>query len=77
MRMPLVLLLVLLAFDATRAQTPYAAAPAAEPMWGGYALPAQVPYQPTLPVEPTESAQALVDPTWQAYPPAGCARTKP
>lgn len=41
---------------------------AAESAWGGYALPAQVPYQPTLPGECVQPAPMVMNPAWQAYP---------
>lgn len=43
-----VLPLVLATAAVSRAQSPYPAVPAPQPAWGGYAIPAQVPYQPML-----------------------------
>src|SRR5687767_3923304 len=40
--------LALLLCRAATAQTPYPTTSAPPPVWGGYTLPAQVPYQPTL-----------------------------
>jgi hypothetical protein len=53
MRRLLTLSLLLTMSAAVRAQSPYPAAALPEPVWGGYAMPAQVPYQPTLPGEIT------------------------
>jgi hypothetical protein len=48
---PLTTLLILLTmFAAARAQ-PYPTTPMPPPDWGGYAIPSQVPYQPTMPSE--------------------------
>jgi hypothetical protein len=47
-----------IAAGATNAQSPYPTTAAQPPMFGGYAVPAQVPYQPTLPD------------AWQSYPAA-------
>lgn len=74
MRLLLVSLLSLTVVRLCAGQSPYEAAPAAPTTWGGYALPAQVPYQPTL-----DGAQVVSGPidgsqAWQAYPtttPAG------
>jgi hypothetical protein len=51
-------ILVLLVFGAgvLHAQSPYPMTAAPQPVYGGYSLPAQVPYQPTLPD------------VWQPYP---------
>jgi hypothetical protein len=40
------------------------------PVWGGYTLPAQVPYQPTLDGAPPPGGAVWADPNqpWQAYP---------
>lgn len=51
----------------TPATTPMSSA--AESTWGGYALPPQVPYQPTLPGECVQPMPMVMGPTWQAYPP--------
>ena len=48
-----------LAIGAATAQTPYPST-APQPAWGGHVLPAQVPYQPTLPSESQTP--------WQPYP---------
>lgn len=48
------------------AATPMASA--AESAWGGYAIPAQVPYQPTLPGECVQPTPMAMSPAWQAYP---------
>jgi hypothetical protein len=51
MRPLLTLLLLSLAAGVSHAQSPYPATPIPQPDWGGYSMPAQVPYQPTLPGE--------------------------
>ena len=65
-----------LCVPATFAQTMYPAAqemPQAQPAWGGYALPDQVPYQPTMPYDqacdPGMCAPPAANPVWQTYPP--------
>jgi hypothetical protein len=70
MRLLIVLLLSLVMSRICAAQSPYAAAPAAQPTWGGYALPTQVPYQPTM--DGAAAATVSTDPNqaWQPYPPA-------
>lgn len=73
MRLLFVLLLTLAIGRFCAAQSPYAAAPTAPPTWGGYALPTQVPYQPTLDGAPVAAGQMDPNQAWQAYPatPAG------
>jgi hypothetical protein len=71
MRPLFVLLLSLVISRICAAQTPYPVAPATpmvQPSWGGYALPTQVPYQPTL--DGAAVAAGTYDPnqTWQGYP---------
>ena len=48
----------------------YPAAMPPEAAWGGYALPTQVPYQPTLDCGPVMPAPGMAGPEWQGYPPA-------
>ncbi len=69
MRLSLALLPMLLVAGAVAAQSPYPPPPAPNAAWGGYALPAQVPYQPTLSSDSLESAPVVANPNWQAYPP--------
>jgi len=45
-------LLILLQCSSAAAQSPYPTPSAPPPAWGGYALPSQIPYQPTLPGNP-------------------------
>jgi hypothetical protein len=68
MRLPHALMLTLLLTGAAAAQTPYPASQAPATAWGGYALPAQVPYQPTLPGDCNEPTAVTPDPNWQSYP---------
>lgn len=49
------------------AQYPAAATP--DGAWGGYALPAQIPYQPTMPCETAQPCPMDENPNWQAYQP--------
>jgi hypothetical protein len=51
MRPLLTIVLLLTMLGAVRAQSPYSATPTPQTDWGGYAMPAPVPYQPTLPGE--------------------------
>lgn len=51
MRLLLTLVLLVTTLAAGRAQSPQFATPMVQPDWGGYAMPAQVPHQPTLPGE--------------------------
>jgi hypothetical protein len=53
------------------AQAPYPATPPAQAPWGGYSLPAQVPYQPTLEGLPAASDQADPNQVWPTYPATG------
>lgn len=73
MRQLIALFVMLLSAQTAAAQTPYpvTATPPAQAPWGGYEVPAQVPYQPTLGGDP--SAPALPDPNqlWQTYPAPG------
>ncbi len=81
MRLLCIALISALAIGAARAQMP-PPAPASPPGWGGYALPAQVPYQPTLSAE-TASAEPVITYDWPqaaavpgaypetSYPPPG------
>ncbi|MEX2307582.1 MAG: hypothetical protein WD738_08325 [Pirellulales bacterium] len=79
MRPLCILLLSLLAIAAADAQAPYSAG-APQPAWGGHALPAQVPYQPTLPGDsPSQSpvityewppSETSAEQVWQPYPAA-------
>jgi hypothetical protein len=55
---------------AVAAQTPYPATATPDAAWGGYTLPAQVPYQPTLTGEPLATGGESAMPIWQLYPPA-------
>jgi hypothetical protein len=68
MRLLFALLLSLLIGRVCAAQSPYAAAPTAQPTWGGYALPSQVPYQPSLEGPPAAAGPADPNQVWQAYP---------
>src|SRR5262245_21099722 len=54
---------------ATAGQTPYPAATAPDSGWGGYELPAQVPYQPTLPPDPSAASTLDAGPIWQPSAP--------
>ena len=73
MRPLFTLLLSLMICRFCAAQAPYAAAPAAPPTWGGYAMPSQVPYQPTLDGAPVAAGSIDSNQAWQPYPgaPAG------
>jgi hypothetical protein len=73
MRPLFVLLLSVVIARLCAAQSPYAAPAAAPPTWGGYALPSQVPYQPTLEGPPVAAGPMESSQAWQAYPnaPAG------
>lgn len=66
MRPLFALLLIGFEVGGAAAQSPYPVTPTPESAWGGYTLPAQVPYQPTLSGEPTAGG----NPIWQTYPPA-------
>src|SRR4051794_17377023 len=71
MRPLFVLLLILLIARICGAQSQYAVAPAPpapQPTWGGYAMPTQVPYQPTLEGAPVVMSPADPNQVWQAYP---------
>jgi hypothetical protein len=70
MRLLLALLLFTTCGLAAFAQAPFPAAPAPEAAWGGYALPAQVPYQPSLDGLPMIPPPDPTSPLWQGYPPA-------
>ena len=70
MRRHFALLVTLLLTSVAAAQTPYPATPPT-PSYGGYSLPAQVPYQPTLDGAPPAMAPAEANPAWQAYPNTG------
>ena len=73
MRLLLALLLMTLMGRACVAQPPYAANQPAPAPWGGYALPAQVPYQPTLECQPGGAPPADANQVWQGYPTTGVA----
>jgi hypothetical protein len=67
MHLPRILFLLLLAAGVCNAQSPYPMTDAPQPEYGGYSLPSQVPYQPTLPNAglpyPTDgSTPVFVDP---------------
>lgn len=67
----IVVLLSLVSFAS--AQTQYQnlpAEPAGDAAWGGYALPAQVPYQPTLPGDSVPCEPNAANAAWQMYPAA-------
>ncbi len=70
LRVILLLALALCAYNA-HAQHPVIAEP--QPSWGGYALPSQVPYQPTLPdgsvPYPATDSQIFIDPSGVQIPP--------
>jgi hypothetical protein len=68
MRLPIVLLVTLLAGRTCVAQAPYPVTQAPSAPWGGYTLPAQVPYQPTLEGDPAAAGQGYPNPNWQPYP---------
>lgn len=74
MRPPLPLLMVLFIVGASAAQAPYPTTTSPEATWGGYTLPAQVPYQPTLPSDAaalcTPANAVDADQMWQGYPPS-------
>jgi hypothetical protein len=67
MRLSIVLLLSVFASSTCVAQGPYSVTPAPPAPWGGYNLPAQVPYQPTLEGD-SSGGPAYPNPTWQPYP---------
>jgi hypothetical protein len=70
MRAALSMLIALLVDVSASAQTQYpAAAPPPATAWGGYAIPAQVPYQPTLPADSPAVVPDSASPVWQTYPP--------
>ena len=68
MRLLIALLLSTLYIASAAAQMQYPAAMPPEAAWGGYALPTQVPYQPTLDCGPVVPAPGMVGPEWQGYP---------
>jgi hypothetical protein len=68
MRPLFALLLSLLIVRICAAQSPYAADPAAQTAWGGYALPSEVPYQPTFEGPPVAAGPMDQNQAWQAYP---------
>ncbi|HEX5472908.1 MAG TPA: hypothetical protein VFW73_13535 [Lacipirellulaceae bacterium] len=68
MRRSFVLFLTLLLSRTLAAQAVLPTSPPPDGAWGGYALPAQVPYQPTLPNEPTTVVPGDPNQIWQAYP---------
>ena len=73
----LALLFALLAGGSEFAQAQYPVVAPPNAAWGGYALPAQVPYQPTLsydpnacnPCDPNVCAPPATNQVWQTYPP--------
>jgi hypothetical protein len=69
MRRLLVTLVSGLLAASVAAQSPYPAT-GADPSWGGYAIPAPIPYQPTLPADGTAYMAPPPSPAWQAYQPA-------
>src|SRR5215207_5203921 len=70
MRLLLALFLAIAYESAARAQSPYPGMMAPEgAAWGGYALPVQVPYQPTLDGTPVMGAPVAMGPEWQGYAP--------
>jgi hypothetical protein len=75
MRRPLVLFVMLLLTRTLAAQAVMPASPPADHPWGGYALPAQVPYQPTLQNDPTMVGPGDPNQVWQEYPASPAAPT--
>src|SRR2546423_9523850 len=67
MRSLVSLLLMLMIGRTCAAQLASAAGQPAPSAWGGYALPAEVPYQPTLDVGQA-APSAGANPVWQTYP---------
>jgi len=65
MRRLLALILMLLIERISGAQAPYPVTPAPPAPWGGYAVPAQVPYQPTLEDPATLPVAVEASPLWQ------------
>jgi hypothetical protein len=66
----IVLLALAVCAQSTSAQTPIIMEP--QPNWGGYALPAQVPYQPMMDggvVYPSTDSQVYIDPNGVQIPP--------
>jgi hypothetical protein len=70
MRYLLTTLVTSLLAASVAAQSPYPAPAVPDASWGGYAVPAQVPYQPTLPADGTAFMGPPAGPVWQTYPPA-------
>jgi hypothetical protein len=62
-------LVIVALVDSAVAQTTYPTTATPDTTWGGYALPAQVPYQPTLNGAPLETGAAVGNPVFQPYPP--------
>jgi hypothetical protein len=67
MRARLAIIVVLVSAKVAMAQIAYPTTAAPVSSWGGHAVPAQVPYQPSLPAAPT-TAPVCADPVWQTYP---------
>lgn len=72
MRPLFALLLSLLIADIAGAQAQYAAPTgspmAVQPSWGGYSMPEQIPYQPTIDCPPVAAYPIDPNQTWQPYP---------
>src|SRR3954454_8235998 len=70
MRLLFALLLLAATEQNAFAQSPFPQAMPPEAAWGGYAVPAQVPYQPTLDGSPMMAAPGDGGGDWQGYPAA-------